>query len=226
MNHRLKLLCCRPFPLLADEHISACAWRGWSPSSPWNQTAPGTPRWGCSTRPRHISRCGSLYSRSTVPSWHYEATRSLNFFALAQCDDVSILAAASLTCCRWSANVAQTMSHDGRYHSSLWRLGSTFHRISQAFDLPALKYHKDGLLRCRMNWKCSKAFILQHLFSLTPLSVWLLAPLSSRSFEKVADSRLEETRWLFFRSQAGEESGPRWRHWGREYWNTISRERL
>ncbi len=43
-----------------DEHISACVWRGWSPSSLWDRTAVGTPHWDCSTRPKHISRCGSL----------------------------------------------------------------------------------------------------------------------------------------------------------------------
>lgn len=67
------LIVCPP----PDEHISACVWRGWSPSSPWDQTVVGTPHWDCSTRPKHISRCGSLHAHRylelriyvAVPPW-------------------------------------------------------------------------------------------------------------------------------------------------------------
>lgn len=166
------------FPLLADEHTSACVWRGWSPSSPWKQTALGTPRWGCSTRPRHISRCGSLSSRSTVPSWDHGGCTPASFFTRSErwrkrrhCDRALLL----LPACRPSANATQTVSHGGRYYSSPSRLGSACNRISFE-SLPSLKDGKGGLLRSRMKWKFRRAFTLRHPSSLTPPPVRLLVP--------------------------------------------------
>lgn len=194
------------FPLLADEHISACAWSGWSPSSRWNQTAPGTPRWGCSTRPRHISRCGSLYSRNTVPSWDHAATRSLHFMhSLSRSERwwCNVLAAAVIRLSYLLPVECQRRSNNESRRQVL--LGSAFHWTSPTISLSQCwNSARPGCWGRGWNGKCRRAFILRHLSSLAPPPVRLLAPLSSRRFERVADSRPEETRRLFFRSQAGE----------------------
>lgn len=66
-----------------DEHTSACVWRGWSRSYLWDRSVVVTPRWDCSTRPKHISRWGLLKSLggrgwNTFSSNYKQQARTVN----------------------------------------------------------------------------------------------------------------------------------------------------